>query len=173
MTSTFHRRLAMVLAKDGREQQESARLIGVTSSQLANWKRDVSPRVSIIAQLIEVLDVDGHWLMTGEGSMHPAGRDELGLRLDVINQISRGEVEPHDLVTMRNSHSAKLDQGQRDQLQLQARLHRESQAISSEIEKRLKEIETLSDFPQENLNQGENASSRDITNPGILPDDAS
>ena len=45
MTSTFHRRLAMVLADDGREQKEIARLIGVTSSQLANWKRDVSPRV--------------------------------------------------------------------------------------------------------------------------------
>ena len=66
MTSTFHRRLAMVLADDGREQKEIARLIGVTSSQLANWKRDVSPRVSIIAQLIEVLGVDGHDLRNDE-----------------------------------------------------------------------------------------------------------
>ena len=172
MTSTFHRRLAMVLADDGREQKEIARLIGVTSSQLANWKRDVSPRVSIIAQLIEVLGVDGHWLMTGEGSVHPAGRDELGLRLDVINKISRGQIEPQDLVTMRSSPGAKLDQGQRDQLQLQARLHRGSKAISSEIEKRLKEIETFSDFPQENLGEGEKASSHDITNLDVLADDA-
>ena len=73
---------------------------------------------------------------------------------------------------MRSSPGAKLDQGQRDQLQLQARLHRDSKAISSEIEKRLKEIETFSDFPQENLGEGENASSRDITNLDVLADDA-
>ena len=61
--SNFHTRLAMALAADPREQREIAKEIGSSPQQVSRWKREVSPSPDIIAKFVQVLGIDGHWLL--------------------------------------------------------------------------------------------------------------
>ena len=157
MNATFKGRLKMALANDEREQKDIAEALGVTSSQVSAWKRGVSPKPDLIGRIIYELGIDGHWLMTGEGSMQSSGeREELGLRLEVIGHISDGRVEKGELKNLRVAGGA-LDQGQADQLELQETLERAKNATASlsDIERRLAAIERFELTPMSELTEEE------------------
>lgn len=128
---TFRQRLAAAVSADARSQQELADLLGVTSSQISGWKRGIAPKPELITALIEVLQIDGHWLMTGEGRMfRDQQREALGLRLEVIGQVADGRVSDEAL----------------EQVRLNARDVRRVTQLS-DIEKRISEIEEFQFTP--------------------------
>ncbi|MDE3002595.1 MAG: helix-turn-helix transcriptional regulator [Gemmatimonadota bacterium] len=128
---TFRHRLAMAISADARSQRELADLLGVTSSQISGWKRGVAPKPELIGSVIDLLQIDGHWLMTGEGRLsRDEERETLDLRLDVIGKVADGRIEDETL----------------QQVRLKAR---GSQRVTelSDIEKRISEIEEFEFTP--------------------------
>ena len=153
--STFHSRLAMALAADPREQREIAQAIDSSPQQVSRWKRDVSPSPEVIAKFVGVLGIDGHWLLTGEGSMRAGAKTTLARRIEVIGDIATGQVSEDQLVALQVG--AALDKGQSDQLALQKTLAtaKTASASLSDIERRLEAIERFEMTPVSELTEEE------------------
>jgi transcriptional regulator with XRE-family HTH domain len=83
----FQRRLRQAMGVRGVTQTELARRMGTRQSTISDWlaepgaKRTKLPSLEYVLQLPEALDVDGHWLLTGEGGMERAGDQEIGQRV--------------------------------------------------------------------------------------------
>lgn len=99
--TTFHQRLTMALATDPREQKDIAKAMGVAPAQITRWKRYVSPNPDVVANFVEVLDIDGHWLITGHGSMKSGDRFKLAQRLDVVVDVASGQISPEQLTALK------------------------------------------------------------------------
>ena len=160
--SNFHVRLAMALAADPREQREIAEEIGSSPQQVSRWKRDVSPSPDIIAKFVQVLGIDGHWLLTGEGSMKAGDKVALARRVEVIGQIAMGRVNDDQLAAFQ--FGVSLDKGQSDQLALQKTLEtaKKGKTSLSDIERRLEVIERFEMTPVDELTEEEMAVARKL-----------
>ena len=74
-TATFGDRLAAAREKQGLEQADLARKLGVRATTTAQWEADASePRANRVQMLSGLLGVSLRWLLTGEGD-GPAGPD--------------------------------------------------------------------------------------------------
>ena len=155
--STFHNRLAMALAADPREQREIAEEIGSSPQQLSRWKRDVNPSPEVISKFVQVLGIDGHWLLTGEGSMKAGDKAALARRVEVIGEIAMGRISDDQLAALQ--FGASLDKGQSDQLALQKTLEtaKKEKTSLSDIERRLEVIERFEMTPVAELTEEEMA----------------
>ena len=162
MPSAFHKRLSQALAADSREQREIAAAIGTSQQQVSRWKRKVNPSPEMISKFIEVLGIDGHWLLTGQGSMKSGDRSDLAQRLDVVVDVASGHVSPDQLTALQVGVS--LDKGQSDQLALQETLATAKQANASlsDIERRLAAIERFELTPMSELTDEETMAAKKL-----------
>lgn len=65
---TFGQRLRRVIALRGYTQTELAAKGLGTQKQISEWVNDaVVPGLEVLTRIIDTLDVNGHWLLTGEG----------------------------------------------------------------------------------------------------------
>ena len=66
--------------EEGMTQAELSRRTGAASPTVNEWfKSEAIPDGVMLARIAEALDVNGHWLLTGEGPMARPGRGEEGL----------------------------------------------------------------------------------------------
>ena len=160
--STFHKRLTMALAADRREQKDIAKAMGVSPAQVTRWKSKVLPNPDIVAKFVEALDIDGHWLITGQGSMKSGDRSDLAQRLDVVVDVASGQVSPDQLTALQVG--VGYDKGQSDQLALQETLATAKQANASlsDIERRLAAIERFELTPMSELTDEETIAARKL-----------
>lgn len=71
---SFFQRIRRILEEKEISQAELARSLGVGQATVSEWfTRGRVPNGHVLLRLPEVLDVNGHWLLTGEGSRVPAG----------------------------------------------------------------------------------------------------
>jgi transcriptional regulator with XRE-family HTH domain len=92
--SAFFERLRQVLDDRGMSQADLARELGVGVATVSEWfTRGRVPNGDVMLRLPQALDVNGHWLLTGEG---PRDRDDdaggdpyqRGVR-DALERMSR------------------------------------------------------------------------------------
>ena len=116
----------------------------------------------MISKFIEVLGIDGHWLLTGQGSMKSGDRSDLAQRLDVVVDVASGHVSPDQLTALQVGVS--LDKGQSDQLALQETLATAKQANASlsDIERRLAAIERFELTPMSELTDEETMAAKKL-----------
>lgn len=73
----------MALDRKGLGQNELAEMVGASSGAASGWfSKGTYPGGNFIVQLPELLDVDGHWLLTGEGTMERKKGDDREALLD-------------------------------------------------------------------------------------------
>ena len=97
----FSRRLREAMARRGMTQTELARRLDVRDATVSDWfNRGTMPSGSVMVRLPHVLDVDGHWLLTGErasaggGARRPLGepeRERLTALLEEALRLLRGD----------------------------------------------------------------------------------
>lgn len=70
----FIRRVRLAMDQSGISQNELARRTGQSSQGVSDWfAKGALPGGEALIRLPDALGVSGHWLITGEGSMVPAG----------------------------------------------------------------------------------------------------
>ena len=107
--STFAQRLAMAMAADPRRDYEIAAKAEVPGDQLSRWKNgEASPKLDSVARLVTALGISGHWLLTGEGNVHPTDEHDAAVRLDVIGRIVSGELDAEALQRLSTSGAGAL-----------------------------------------------------------------
>lgn len=90
----------LVLRETTLTQAEIADQVGVSQASVSEWRRGVSlPSAEKLAQLTMVLGVSGHWLLTGEGPVEPAGASP---------DIERVRSETESLMKLRFSEMLRL-----------------------------------------------------------------
>lgn len=83
LTEEMKTRLHDSLLRSGKGQNEVAREVGASNSVASEWfskDSDVLPGGKFLMRLPQVLGVNGHWLITGEGSRYPqptTGRKDI------------------------------------------------------------------------------------------------
>lgn len=97
----FSRRLREAMARRGMTQTELARRLDVRDATVSDWfNRGTMPSGSVMVRLPHVLDMDGHWLLTGErpadggGARRPLGeaeRERLTALLEEALRLLRGD----------------------------------------------------------------------------------
>jgi transcriptional regulator with XRE-family HTH domain len=98
MRTPFAIRLAQALAASDASEGEVARMAGVSPGQLSRWKNATEeegpvPLITAVEGLLRAMPtVNGHWLLTGEGSPELPTGDEA-IRLRVIGRIVNGDVD--------------------------------------------------------------------------------
>ena len=68
----FRNRLRRALSLRGMTQSQLAKTIGVRQATVSQWfngESPAQPRAEQIIKLPEALSINGHWLLTGEGTM--------------------------------------------------------------------------------------------------------
>lgn len=94
-------RLRYALALSGKGQNQVAREIGASSSVASAWfdgSNEILPGGKFLMRMPKVLGVNGHWLITGEGSWHPiptSGRRDVLLMegVEIGARMVSAEVE--------------------------------------------------------------------------------
>ena len=70
MTKEFPDRLEIAVRRAGLSQAALATILGVSSSTVSDWFAGrYLPRAEILMVLPDVLEVSGHWLLTGRGQL--------------------------------------------------------------------------------------------------------
>lgn len=76
----------------GLSQAELGAKIGVKQSNVGRWEQgEHTPRSSTLRRIAEALEINLHWLVTGEGEMEPTEQERL------TEQLARGELPSEDL----------------------------------------------------------------------------
>lgn len=66
------RRISLALHRIGMTQTELARQVGTGHARVNRWiNQGVMPEGKSLVLLPKILQCDGHWLLTGEGSPNP------------------------------------------------------------------------------------------------------
>ena len=130
--SELCRRIALAMTIRDLSQSEVARRIGCRQSIVSDWlQKDRAPSGIYLTKLPAALDVDGHWLLTGEGEMDlslsgtgvemPASYARGGLaaiaRVESALMEVRAELLLKDDAIQRAQHSARVAQGVRGRSQ--------------------------------------------------------
>lgn len=90
--STLGDRIRAGRAHRGLSQEELADKVGTTRSSVSLWEGGREPAPSTLAHIVRVLNVDGDWLLTGDGVMERGRRGVEALRLQAIANIATGAV---------------------------------------------------------------------------------
>jgi transcriptional regulator with XRE-family HTH domain len=70
--------------------------VGVHRNAVSKWENDEAlPEGQVMVALPGVLDIDGHWLLTGDGDMKRSDPSLAVVKLEVIGMVRDGEVDPH------------------------------------------------------------------------------
>lgn len=84
--STFERRLEWAIENAPESREELAAKLGTASTRFPEWThRRRRPSLKYMLQFPGVLGVDGHWLLTGEGSPEP--KENIGWKLSEIERV--------------------------------------------------------------------------------------
>ena len=78
-SNDFPRRLSLAAKRAGLSQAALATIVDVSPSTVSDWYAGrYLPRAEVLMQLPEVLDVSGHWLLTGRGRIGTGSNSEEG-----------------------------------------------------------------------------------------------
>lgn len=95
--ATFSDRLRESLAYQRFSNRKIADEIGVSPTSIANiLSGENKPNIETVTKLVEVLKINGHWLLTGEGEMWIAGSELKGaLHAQVAYNIGGDNTQLH------------------------------------------------------------------------------
>lgn len=96
----FNQRLKQAMDVQGLNPNQLAGRLSTSASRVASWLAGSNlPGLEHLRKLQGILKVDGHWLLTGEGSMKLRQPGEAEMRLQLIRQlIDAPVVKPGRLV---------------------------------------------------------------------------
>jgi hypothetical protein len=77
-------------------------------AQVANWEANKGPNADRLEGLIQVLAVDGHWLITGEGTMERDTGTEA-IRLTVIGRVANRDIPDQVVRWLSREDGGALD----------------------------------------------------------------
>jgi len=84
----FRRRLALAVEQSKLRQREIAERLGVREATVSDWMTGrTAPNVDQLVRLPGILNVSGHWLLTGAGPMRPVEQHAAVEALVQIAQI--------------------------------------------------------------------------------------
>lgn len=93
----FKDRLQLALDESRFETQKAlADEMELREPTVSGWFNGAWPSEEKMRALVRVLDVSGHWLVTGDGPMR-RGDDSDVYRLQVIGEIADGDISPEIL----------------------------------------------------------------------------
>lgn len=120
---TFGERLRAAREKRGLDQEQLGEKLGhKDGTQVSRWESDArAPRLHQVVALVEVLGIDGGWLLTGEGRPEPRRPGEAEARLEAVELVLGGQVDPADVIEL-----ATVDEGERERLR---ELYRRAQEL--------------------------------------------
>lgn len=107
MKDTLGSRIRTAVAASGLTQRKVAEKTGVDESAVSRYVRDhQAPSADYLARFISVTGVDGHWLLTGEGSPKRADPVVSVRMLDSVMDAlaSEGDEAAKLLAAARNRH---------------------------------------------------------------------
>lgn len=91
----FSSRLRSALEASGLSQQALARRISTSQGTIQGWLNGSMPRKRIQSELATALNVNAHWLITGEGSLQSFARKPL----ETLEQVlGARETRPPDVI---------------------------------------------------------------------------
>jgi transcriptional regulator with XRE-family HTH domain len=97
--STVAERLASAREAAGLSSAQLARRLGVQTRTLTGWENGRSePRANRLFMLAGVLDVTPAWLIGGEGTVPPGGRDEITLLQGELKRLRSHHEETGRLI---------------------------------------------------------------------------
>jgi len=129
--SAFRHRLRQALTVRGITQSELARRVEVRQATISQWFSSDAPAQPKAEQLIKLpraLEVNGHWLLTGEGTMDDRPT-EAQLILEGIRRIletPRTPLRPADAEESRRATKAHQQAARAQQLQREPKPDRPS-----------------------------------------------
>lgn len=116
---TFGERLRYAREKRGLSQEDLAERLGLertSASSVVRWESGTQPKANRIEQIVRALDVDGDWLLTGDGEMDRGEKGEATRQLRVIGKIADGKVSPRTLETIEGLHRLGPDEAVPDEV---------------------------------------------------------
>lgn len=88
-TEQLRKRVAQAIEASPLSQVDIAKRLGVGDSLVSKWvNKRQSPQPEYLAMLPAILEVDGHWLLTGERRERTPTPSEAARRLQVIRRLS-------------------------------------------------------------------------------------
>lgn len=96
---SFARRLTTALNASDRTQRDIAKELGVREATISAWKHTTEgslPEGEHMIRLPALLNVSGHWLLTGEGAMRQTTEDSAE-RLELISALAVGGISVRDM----------------------------------------------------------------------------
>ena len=83
----FRRRLALAVEQSQLRQREIAKRLGVREATVSDWMAGrTAPNLDQLLRLPGLLNVSGHWLLTGAGPMRPVPHHEA---INALIEIAR------------------------------------------------------------------------------------
>jgi transcriptional regulator with XRE-family HTH domain len=75
----FADRLKYALAASGITKVELGEMLGTAPARVSEWTSGrTTPSMGFLCMLPDILDIDGHWLLTGNGNMETVSRKREG-----------------------------------------------------------------------------------------------
>ena len=89
------------MVRKGLDQSGLARALGVRDATVSDWfKKGSKPSGAVLMKMPDVLDVDGHWLLTGQGEMVRAPKGAKEHAFDVmaryVDRVRKSTAPPAD-----------------------------------------------------------------------------
>ena len=86
----FAARLSAAITHSGYSQNELAYALKTAPARVSEWRNGRSvPHLTFLTGLCNVLEVSGHWLLTGQGQMQLNEADQRVGHLETLLEISR------------------------------------------------------------------------------------
>jgi len=93
--TTFTERFAKVVEAKGPEKQVVAELLGVDPNQISQWLGGRKPSLEHLSNMSKKLNVSGHWLLTGEGTMDDTPEEAQ----KKLGELERKLAEAQDIIS--------------------------------------------------------------------------
>lgn len=86
--NTFSGRLDRAMKAQGLNPNQLAQRLETSASRVTSWLDGSNlPGAAHVLKMPAILKVDGHWLLTGEGSMQTRRSGDAEVRLEVIRRV--------------------------------------------------------------------------------------
>lgn len=114
-SSNFSGRLKQAMEGKSYSANRLAQLLDTSASRVKGWLDGVHlPGGNHMVRLPGVLDVDGHWLLTGKGDMKPLSEGDAERKLQAIRGILNGVPEDEAERAKQSAAAARASSDSRE-----------------------------------------------------------